>query len=286
MPQPWLQDPLPPWQPGIAHDALLRTSIFPATPPPSTSHHAAAPNPDLATALVAAWAAAAEGLVRVREAAIAWEHERDAADACQIADAEHLLGLRASAEVRTTSAGSADPRVSRRGSLARSGRPARDVAPLPGRGCPEHPAPCPGRPRAGSPFYARWRDLVILTLRRYALDDHVLNDVSIAVQTPAWLRLDSIVLSWILGTISLDLHNLICNTPHARGAWLALEGQFLGNADARALRLDASFRTFVQGNLSVSEFCRQIKGMADSLGDLGWPVKDRIFGPQRPLRAQ
>ena len=107
-----------------------------------------------------------------------------------------------------------------------------------------------------SPSYARWRDLVLLTLRRYALDDHVLLDTVGVAQTASWLRLDSIVLSWILGTISLDLHDLVRNTPTARGAWLALEGQFLGNAEARALRLDASFRTFVQGDLSVSEFCR------------------------------
>jgi hypothetical protein len=36
---------------------------------------------------------------------------------------------------------------------------------------------------------------VLLTLRCYALDDHVLVDASVAAQTPAWLRLDSIVLS-------------------------------------------------------------------------------------------
>jgi hypothetical protein len=59
---------------------------------------------------------------------------------------------------------------------------------------------------------------VLLTLRCYALDDHVLVDVSIAVQTPSWLRLDSIVLSWILGTISLDLHDLVRNSPDARWA--------------------------------------------------------------------
>jgi hypothetical protein len=83
-----------------------------------------------------------------------------------------------------------------------------------------------------SPSYAHWRDLVLLTLRRYALDDHVLVDASVAVQTPSWLCLDSIVLSWILGTISLDLHDLVRNSPNARRAWLALEGQFLGNAVA------------------------------------------------------
>jgi hypothetical protein len=65
--------------------------------------------------------------------------------------------------------------------------------------------------------------MVLLTLRRYALDDHVLVDASTVVQTP-WLCLDSIVLSWILWTISLDLHDLVRNTTDARQAWLALGG--------------------------------------------------------------
>jgi hypothetical protein len=68
------------------------------------------------------------------------------------------------------------------------------------------------------------------------------------------VRLDSIVLTWIVGTISIDLHSLLQNIPHARATWLATEGQFLGNAEARALRLDAAFRTFVQGDISVSEY--------------------------------
>jgi hypothetical protein len=29
-----------------------------------------------------------------------------------------------------------------------------------------------------SPHYKQWCDLVLLTLRRYALDDHVLSDVT------------------------------------------------------------------------------------------------------------
>jgi hypothetical protein len=93
--------------------------------------------------------------------------------------------------------------------------------------------------------------------------------------TAALVRLDSIVLTWIVGTISVDLHSLLRNIPHARAVWLAIEGQFLGNAEARALRLDAAFRTFVQGDLIVSEYCRTMKTMADSLGNLGCPVEDR-----------
>ena len=58
---------------------------------------------------------------------------------------------------------------------------------------------------------------------------------------------------------------------------MALEGQFLGNAEYRALQLDATFRTFVQGDLSVGEYCRRMKSMADALHDLGDPVSDRVL---------
>ena len=58
---------------------------------------------------------------------------------------------------------------------------------------------------------------------------------------------------------------------------MALEGQFLGNTEYRALQLDATFRTFVQGDLSVGEYCRRMKGMADALHDLGDPVSDRVL---------
>ena len=68
----------------------------------------------LATALVAARAAGAEGRARVCAAALAWERERDAADALarQIAEAEQLLGVPASPDTGTTPSGSAGPRAS------------------------------------------------------------------------------------------------------------------------------------------------------------------------------
>ena len=85
-------------------------------------------------------------------------------------------------------------------------------------------------------------------------------------------------MSWIFGTISLDLQDLVrTHGGTARQAWVALVGLFLGNAEYRSLQLDAIFRTFQQGDLSVGEFCRRMKGMADALHDLGCPVSDRIL---------
>jgi hypothetical protein len=82
-------------------------------------------------------------------------------------------------------------------------------------------------------------------------------------------------MSWIFGTISLDLQDLVrTHDGTTRQAWVALKGQFLGNAEYRALQLDA---TFQQGDLSVGEFYRRMKGMADALHDLRCPVSDRVL---------
>jgi hypothetical protein len=125
-----------------------------------------------------------------------------------------------------------------------------------------------------SPDYKWWHDLVLLMLHRYALDDHVLSDVTdLSVY---WARLDSIVVTWILGTLSPELHEIVREpTETARQAWLTIEAQFLGNSESRVLQLDARFRAFKQGDLSVRDYCRRMKGMADDLRALGETVTDR-----------
>lgn len=128
-----------------------------------------------------------------------------------------------------------------------------------------------------SSHYNRWRDLVLLTLERYALADHVLSDATFPA-VPSWRRMDAVVLSWVLGTLSPELmESARTRNGTARRAWTIIEAQFLGNREARALRLDAEFRVFVQGDLSIDDYCRKMKGMADALGDLGEVIRDRTL---------
>jgi hypothetical protein len=95
---------------------------------------------------------------------------------------------------------------------------------------------------------------------------------------PGWIQMDSVVLNWISNSISTDLHQVVRERGcTARHLWLAIENQFLGNREQRTLHLDAAFRTFVQSDLSVNEYCRKFKAMADGLADLGAPVEDRIL---------
>jgi hypothetical protein len=58
----------------------------------------------------------------------------------------------------------------------------------------------------------------------------------------------------------------------ARLAWLTIEAQFLSNHESCILQLDARFCIFKQGDLSVSDYYRRIKGMADDLRALGETV--------------
>ena len=44
----------------------------------------------------------------------------------------------------------------------------------------------------------------------------------------------------------------------ARHAWLAVESQLLGNWEARSIHLETRFCNFIQGDLSVIDYCRRL----------------------------
>jgi hypothetical protein len=90
--------------------------------------------------------------------------------------------------------------------------------------------------------------------------------------------MDGVVKSWIIGTITDDLAATIsARDSTARDAWVAVESQFLNNRKTRALLLDTKFRNFAQGDLSIAEYSKEMKRMADMLADLGEVVSDRTL---------
>jgi hypothetical protein len=128
-----------------------------------------------------------------------------------------------------------------------------------------------------STHYTRWRDSILLTLGRYSLSNHILMD-TMYVDVPFWDQMESVIKSWIYDTISHDLQDVTRQRGHtARDAWLALENHFLGNHETRTLHIDATFRSFVQGNLSINDYCQKMKGFAESLTDLDVNVTNRVL---------
>jgi hypothetical protein len=114
--------------------------------------------------------------------------------------------------------------------------------------------------------YVSWHDLMMMVLKRYVLLDHVDSDVSSSID-PGWRRMDSVVLNWISNSITPELHQVVRERgATARHLWLAIENQFLDNREQRTLHLDAAFCNFVQGDLTVSEYCRKFKNMTDPGG--------------------
>jgi hypothetical protein len=116
-----------------------------------------------------------------------------------------------------------------------------------------------------------------MALTWYSLANHVLSDDAFT-DDPVWTRMDVVILCWLTSTITSDLQEVIRERGRpARHLWLTLENQFLGNRETRTLHLDTAFRNFVQGDLSVTEYCCKFKGMADVLDDLGSTINDRIL---------
>lgn len=56
--------------------------------------------------------------------------------------------------------------------------------------------------------YARWREQFLLVVGKYSLQDHVLSNAP-APSIPDWVRMDYIVRSWIVDSISNDLANAV-----------------------------------------------------------------------------
>jgi hypothetical protein len=142
---------------------------------------------------------------------------------------------------------------------------------------PEHPVPLTIVLEVTSTNFSPRRDQMLLTLKRFSLADHVLCS-TVFLEDLAWDRMDNIVLSWVTGTISVELKDIIRERGGTdRHAWIALENQFLENQETQALHLDAQFRNFVQGDLTVGEYCQKMKGFADALADLNTPVTDQML---------
>jgi hypothetical protein len=63
----------------------------------------------------------------------------------------------------------------------------------------------------------------------------------------------------------------------AQQLWVALKEQFLDNRKACAVHLDTQLRLFIQGDLSVDDYCRRMKRMANDLCDLDENVEDHTL---------
>ncbi|XP_071680476.1 uncharacterized protein [Lolium perenne] len=125
--------------------------------------------------------------------------------------------------------------------------------------------------------FTKWRMLVRVLLGKYDLLHHV-NAIAPAIRTAEWIRDDYIVRSWLYGSISDEILDIIMGEEQtAQEAWLLITNLFLDNQMTRAVHLDAEFRAMVQGDLSITAYCHRLKALSDALRDVGSPVTDQVL---------
>ncbi|CAO1948030.1 unnamed protein product [Urochloa humidicola] len=122
--------------------------------------------------------------------------------------------------------------------------------------------------------YPQWRRFFDTVFGKFALRDHVNTTATPRFSDSEWAMIDECIVNWLYTTISADLLNAVMETDDtALSVWTAIEELFHDNRLTRAVHLESEFRSLMQGDLPVLEYCSQLKVLARKLADVGHPVR-------------
>lgn len=87
--------------------------------------------------------------------------------------------------------------------------------------------------------------------------------------------IDECIVNCLYTTVSTDLLDIVMEKDDtALAVWTAIEELFHDNRLTHAVHLESEFRSLMQGDLSVTEYCSQLKVLAGKLADIGHPVRE------------
>jgi hypothetical protein len=135
--------------------------------------------------------------------------------------------------------------------------------------------------------YLQWCTMFTDALQKYALDDHVDASACPAAPSAQWIRHDAIVRSWLNGTVAPELLATVVNPakpPAAHELWSRIAALYHDNADTHTSYLEQAFHGLQQDSMSIDDYCRKQKNLADELNALGTTVTDRSL-VQNTLRG-
>jgi hypothetical protein len=123
--------------------------------------------------------------------------------------------------------------------------------------------------------YNQWRCFFDAVLGKFGLDAHVTVPPPMAARDAEWRQVDCCIVNGLYTTVTKGVFDII-HKPRASAftIWTDIEGLFRDNELQRAVYLEAEFRGFIQGDLSITEYCSRLKKLADNLRDVGHPVSE------------
>ncbi|CAN6168665.1 unnamed protein product [Urochloa humidicola] len=122
--------------------------------------------------------------------------------------------------------------------------------------------------------YGDWSHSFQVVLAKFGLISHI--DNSATRGDADWVQSDFAIVSWFYSTISRDIFKIVrSKRDTAYSLWRAIRSLFLDNSEMRSVYISAEFRTMIQGDLNMMTYCTKMKGLADTLNDLGTRITDR-----------
>lgn len=137
--------------------------------------------------------------------------------------------------------------------------------------------------------YATWVEFFKIHACAYNVLDHV--DATAPrpseIDDSTWKRLDDAVKQWIYGTIHKDLiYTIMKPWAMALELWNRLEDIFLDNKHTRAVYLEEQFSNLrLENYVNMSDYCKQLKVLADQLANVGNPISDQKNGASIGFRT-
>ncbi|XP_039833289.1 uncharacterized protein LOC120694183 [Panicum virgatum] len=125
-------------------------------------------------------------------------------------------------------------------------------------------------------IYSKWASFFKSMCGKFGLKPHIDGMLPACRTDPQWDQADCCIRTWIFGSVDDSVLDLVMDSDDqtARELWVCIEGLFRANKEPRALLLSHEFHSMQQGDTPISEFCQEMKKMADSLRDIGHGVSD------------
>ena len=130
----------------------------------------------------------------------------------------------------------------------------------------------------GGDNFGTWRTFFLIAFRKFGLMDHVDGTVDARLQfdDTEWIQIDICIVSWLYSTLSDELLSAVIQpNDDAYTVWSTIGSQFLDNVIQRTAQARQRLHALSQGDLSVTDYCANIKSVVNVLRDLGSPLTDQ-----------
>ncbi|XP_062230175.1 uncharacterized protein LOC133927801 [Phragmites australis] len=105
--------------------------------------------------------------------------------------------------------------------------------------------------------------------------DHINHHGAHPHRDPEWVMIHQCIVNWLYTTITPQMLDTVMQPDDTSYiVWSAIEGNFHDNRLTRVFYIEAELWNMCQGDMYITQYCTNLKSLADSLRDIGQPVHE------------